>query len=230
MKKAKYEKMVLEGLYNHFSKYGYAMTRRSEEYIFRNDTSEIRFCHTIKRSDCLYYNFFYLAHHKEIDVLIERITVETMPSWMASPYFYQTSRKEYGSKISEMVGCPEYDNPPAYTVRNAIDVHSMVSHQIEYFDRVALKYLEKFTTLESIHNFLSPYLLNLNEAQLGYDSDEGLNGYFFPIDYMSLMISCWITEMESYPEVWRRISKIFQNLPIHKSYKLLDSILQEEHK
>ena len=47
---------------------------------------------------------------------------------------------------------------------------------------------------------------------------------------MSLMISCWITERESYPEVWQRISKIFQNLPIHKSYKLLDSILQEERK
>ena len=73
--------------------------------------------------------------------------------------------------------------------------------------------------------------MNLSESQLNYDSREGLNhGYFFPEDYMSLMISCWKSEKSNYPEVWRRIDKIFHNLPIHKSYKLLDNILRDEMK
>ena len=225
-KKDKLEKKVVEGLYNYFSKYGYKLTKKNEEFRFSNASSEIRFFQTITRPDCLYFNFYYYAHHKEIDSLVKRVIIDTMPSWMSNPDFFHASRKEYGSKISEMVNCNEFNNPPPYSVEHEIDINKVVNHQQKYFDRVVLKYFEKFRSLESIYDFLSPYLLNLSESHLVYDIKEGLNDYFFPVDYMSLMISCWKSEKSNYPEIWRRIDKIFQGLPIHKTFKLLDSILR----
>ena len=147
-KKDKYEKKVIEGLYNHFSKYGYKLTKKHQEFRFTKASSEIRFFQTISKPDCLYFNFFYYVYHKEIDVLVKRITIETLPSWMASSDFFHASRKEYGSKISEMVNCNEFNNPPPYSVKHEWDIKKMVNHQRNYFDKVVLKYIEKFKSLE----------------------------------------------------------------------------------
>lgn len=224
------EKKVVEGLYDHLSQYGYQIHRVREEFVFKNELCDVIVFQRGTPPDSIIIGLKYHFHHQFIEALIERIMNQTSPAWMRNAYFYNASEKEHGGKISEMVHNPQFNEPIRYWIENEIDVMKIVKYQNKYFDKVVLKYIEHFKSLESIYTFLSPYLLDLTEAELETkESSNILQGYLSANEYWSLMISSWMTHRSEYDEVFRRLKKIFEHQFIYPSYVLLDKILKEEY-